>query len=104
MKAKVFAAVLSLSAISVHSFAAPNTVQPPTKSQSIKKINLNTANADELAKSFKGIGKKRAESIVSYRQTHGEFKSIEDLSLVRGLGKSFVSHHLSELQEIFITK
>lgn len=64
------------------------------------KINLNKASIEELAHSMKGIGKKRAEAIVAYRQQHGPFKSLQELALVRGFGAHFVHQHLAELQAL----
>lgn len=104
MKANIFAAVLSLSVVSFPALAIPSTnISAPTSSseQNVKKINLNTATAEVLAQSFKGIGKKRAEAIVTYRQNYGLFKSIADLAGVKGLGKTFVTHQLHELQKVF---
>jgi len=105
MKATLFAAVLSLTMISLPATAI-TVKNPPLSSteQTTKQINLNTASAGVLAKSFKGIGKKRAEAIVDYRQNHGHFKSVAELSAVHGLGKSFVNKHLSELQAVFNVK
>ncbi len=100
MKAKFFAAALSFSILTLPSFANPS---PSLETKQImKKINLNTASADLLIGSFKGIGKKRAGAIVAYRQKHGNFKSIADLAGVQGLGPSFVNHHLPELQAVFV--
>ena len=66
------------------------------------KINLNTANADTIKNSVKGIGTKRAESIIKYRNSHNGFKSIMDLASVPGLGKNFVQTHQKALEETFI--
>jgi len=49
------------------------------------KVNINTANADELA-TLAGIGKVKAEAIVTYRSTNGNFKTVEDLTKVKGIG------------------
>lgn len=62
------------------------------------KINLNQANATTLAHSFRGIGDRRAEAIVKYRETHGPFRSILDLGAVKGIGHRFVKRQLSQLQ------
>ena len=64
-------------------------------------INLNTADVKQLTHSVKGIGIQRASAIVLYRQTHGAYKSIQDLALVRGIGKMFVQAHLTQLQAVF---
>ncbi len=52
-----------------------------------KKLNINTANEDELV-TLNGIGDKRASDIVKYREQHGNFSKIEDLKNVSGIGDS----------------
>lgn len=49
------------------------------------KVNLNTANVQELQK-LSGIGDKKAQQIIAYRQKIGQFKKIEDLKQVSGIG------------------
>ena len=49
------------------------------------KINLNTATAEEL-QTISGIGAKRAEDIIAYRESHGDFQSVDDLKNVSGIG------------------
>lgn len=49
-------------------------------------VNVNTANADNLAVNIKGVGKKKAEAIVAYREAKGPFKSVDDLQNVKGIG------------------
>lgn len=65
------------------------------------KIDLNKANASTLTGSFKGIGKKRAEAIIAYRDTHHGFKSIEELAEIKGLGQHFVERNREKLYETF---
>lgn len=62
-----------------------------------KKINLNTASAEDLVHVVKGVGRKRALAIIQYRQKHGQFRNITDLAAVKGLGIRFVQTHRSEL-------
>jgi competence protein ComEA len=53
-------------------------------------VNLNTATAAQL-ESLPGIGAKTAERIIEYRQKNGNFKKVEELMNVKGIGeKSFL--------------
>lgn len=61
-----------------------------------EKININTANKDELQK-LDGIGEKKAEKIIEYRQQHGEFKSADDLKNVNGFGDKTVARLKDQL-------
>jgi len=49
-------------------------------------VNINTATSQELQK-VHGIGAKTAAMIVSYRDEHGAFKSVDGLLKVKGIGK-----------------
>lgn len=49
-------------------------------------IDINKASAKEIATSLNGIGDKKAEEIVNYREKHGDFKSIDELTNVKGIG------------------
>lgn len=49
------------------------------------KININTASANELLK-LSQIGEKKAGAIVAYRDEHGSFTTIEDITKVKGIG------------------
>ncbi len=49
-------------------------------------ININSATVKELS-GLSGIGKKRAEAIIAYRTSHGDFSEINDLRKVEGIGK-----------------
>ncbi|MFC3909596.1 ComEA family DNA-binding protein [Legionella dresdenensis] len=69
---------------------------------SITPINLNTVNAKVLSKSFRGIGVKRAAAIIKYRDSHGRFKTIDELGLVPGISKNFVRIHYEELKKAFV--
>jgi competence protein ComEA len=54
-------------------------------------VNINTADAATLARELKGIGLKRAQDIVEYRQKHGPFRSIDELALVKGIGPAAIA-------------
>jgi competence protein ComEA len=52
----------------------------------INKININTADKNELTK-ITGIGPSKAEKIIAFREMNGRFKSKEDLLQIKGIGK-----------------
>ena len=52
------------------------------------KLNINTASASEIQKALIGIGAKKAEAIVQYREKHGNFTVAEQLLEVQGIGKA----------------
>ena len=54
------------------------------------KININTAGVDELML-LPGIGEKRAEDIIAYREEHGPFRIVEDITDVSGIGEGILS-------------
>lgn len=48
-------------------------------------VNINTASKEDL-KALKGIGDTRAQDIIDYRKKNGDFKSVDDLEKVKGIG------------------
>ena len=57
---------------------------------SAEPVDINTASAEVLADAIHGVGIKRARAIVSYREEHGAFSSVDDLTQVRGIGEKTV--------------
>ena len=51
------------------------------------KISINDADEENLTK-ISGIGSSKAKSIIEYRKQNGNFKTIEDIMNVSGIGKS----------------
>ena len=49
------------------------------------KVNINKASLEEL-QTVSGIGAKRAQDIIDYRESHGSFQSVDDLKNVSGIG------------------
>ena len=105
MKATLFAVVFTLFVIPFTSYAEPDNITPattpPPLEQAAPKINLNTADVSTLTQSFKGVGRKRAEAIIAYREANGGFKSIQDLVLVKGIGNQFIERNLKKLEETY---
>jgi len=57
----------------------------------ITKLNINTANAEQISSAMSGIGESKAKAIVKYRSSHGKFKSVHDLENVKGIGSKTVA-------------
>lgn len=49
-------------------------------------VNVNSANAEEIAEALKGVGLSKAEAIVSYRSENGKFTHVDELINVKGIG------------------
>ncbi|MCZ8795510.1 helix-hairpin-helix domain-containing protein, partial [Escherichia albertii] len=61
------------------------------------RVSINNATAEELARAMNGVGLKKAQAIVSYREEYGPFKTVEDLKQVPGMGNSLVERNLAIL-------
>ena len=71
-------------------FSADKVMAPVTATMAkIKKININTATAEQFTE-IKGIGAKKAQAIVDYRNKNGKFTSLEQLTNVKGVGEGIL--------------
>lgn len=48
-------------------------------------VDINSADAKAIAAAMAGVGAKKAEAIVAERDKNGPFKSIDDLTRVKGI-------------------
>ena len=60
-------------------------------------IHLNNSTMEQLV-TLKGIGQKKAQAILAYRQQIGAFKSIQDLTKVKGIGEKVLIDNKSRLK------
>lgn len=75
---------------------APSAVA--TQQQAVSAtVNINTADAATLAEKLNGVGMKKAQAIVSFREQNGLFKSVDDLVNVPGIGQATLEKNRSLL-------
>ncbi|WP_025718839.1 ComEA family DNA-binding protein [Paenibacillus sp. 1-18] len=70
--------------------AAGNANSATTSVSGEKKVNINTATADELME-LPGVGAKKAKAILEYRNQHGPFQRVNDLDQVKGIGAKMLA-------------
>ncbi len=71
----------------VYSFVAEDTPSTNAASSDITEIiNINSATIEQL-QSLSGIGEKKAQAIIDYRNEHGSFQTIEEIMNVKGIGQ-----------------
>ncbi len=90
MALMVMVANISFASVAV---AGHSVNQKVAVKQESTKININTADAKTLS-TLKGIGPKKAQAIVTYRQKNGGFKSVDDLAKVKGINTKLIARLL----------
>lgn len=60
-------------------------------------VNINTADADTLARELNGVGAAKARAIIEYREAHGEFASVDELLEVKGIGMAIMEKNLNKI-------
>jgi competence ComEA-like helix-hairpin-helix protein len=81
MKHLIFATVLSLM----------------TLNASAESVDLNTASAQEIAKSLNGIGLSKAKKIIEYRNRFGPIDTPEELLAIKGIGEKTLEKNRSKM-------
>lgn len=77
---------------------APTEAQAAAVAESVLTINVNSANAEELADLLDGVGLSRAQAIIEYREQHGPFRSAQELIAVRGIGQATLEKNLAVIR------
>ena len=61
-------------------------------------VNINTADANALAKALNGIGPAKAKAIVTYREKNGPFKSADQLAMVDGITQKVIDKNRADIR------
>ncbi|WP_427916918.1 ComEA family DNA-binding protein [Vibrio amylolyticus] len=61
-------------------------------------VNVNQASAEELATLLSGIGMKKAQAIVDYRNEFGDFTHLDELTKVKGIGESILDKNRTRIE------
>lgn len=77
--------------------AKDNSKRQQPSQQSISKVNINKASAAEIAAALKGIGLKKAQAIVDYRKKFGDFKTVDELTAVKGIGQKTLQNNRQKI-------
>lgn len=83
-EAVVYVAKVGENAVDVTA-SAPASATSGTNQTKSALVNLNTATEADF-QTISGIGQKRAQDIIAYREANGRFKSVDDLKNVSGIG------------------
>ncbi|AEX53225.1 ComEA family DNA-binding protein [Rahnella aquatilis] len=84
--------------------AAPSKVTgPQVKKEQVavageSTVSINTATAEEFASVMNGVGMKKAQAIISYREELGQFTDIEQLREVPGIGAALFERNKDRLK------
>ena len=64
----------------------------------VQAVNINTADAQSLSDGLNGVGIKKAQAIISWRDANGQFKTANDLTQVKGIGAKTVEKNIDDIQ------
>ena len=78
----------TLAAIAVLTFSSFSFASP---------VNINNADAEQIADALNGIGLVKAQAIVDYRSSNGPFSSADQIVLVRGVGEKTFQNIKSDI-------
>lgn len=61
-------------------------------------VDINAADAKTLAENLNGVGLRKAEAIVAYRNNYGNFTSLEEIAAVKGISIAILEKNRDLIQ------
>jgi len=90
------AALIAVLLMSLANLAVADDLSDESGMETIT-VNVNEADAKTMAGVLTGIGVRRAQAIVDYREQYGRFYSAEELTAVKGIGQATIEKNLSRI-------
>ena len=90
------AALMAVLLMSLADMAVADDLSDESGTETIT-VNVNEADAKTMAGVLTGIGVRRAQAIVDYREQYGRFYSAEELTAVKGIGQATIEKNLSRI-------
>ena len=75
----------------------PAFAQSPTPVEPSETVNINTADAETIARVLNGVGLAKARAIIEHREQHGRFDAPADLAKVKGIGEATVAKNAARI-------
>ena len=66
--------------------------------EGLMKVNINSDDAAAIAEVLDGVGLKKAEAIVAYREANGTLADASELIKVKGIGERTVSANMERIE------
>jgi competence protein ComEA len=101
MKKLALLFVVVLSAIAP-SFVMAESSDAALTEEVILFVDINVDSAEKISDLLKGVGMKKAQAIVEYREANGPFEAVEDLLNVSGIGPATLEKNRAAIKVGFV--
>ena len=91
MKLPTFVKTLAAFGLALALAGAGHAEEAAMMAEEAAMVDVNTADAATIASALSGVGMAKAQAIVRYREEHGRFTDIDELTRVRGIGAATVA-------------
>lgn len=78
--------------------AAETQVDTTSIENTVETVSINTADAEAIAAALKGVGLKKAQAIIEWRNQNGQFTRLEQLLEIKGIGEKTLEKNRSYIR------